>query len=134
MIFNNRNGSGSGNGRGRRSGGGMGKNRTNAGLGGGGMCVCTSCGSTVNHQRGVPCYEMKCPDCDSPMTRDGLVDRKEGVKKPSVIESKCVGCARCVNVCPYEAITMTNGKAVIDQHKCVGCGQCISSCPVNAIK
>ena len=39
------------------------------GLGPGGECVCTNCGHTVPHQRGVPCYQMKCPKCGSPMTR-----------------------------------------------------------------
>jgi len=39
------------------------------GAGPGGDCVCTSCGNTVPHQRGVPCYQMKCPKCGSPMTR-----------------------------------------------------------------
>jgi hypothetical protein len=39
------------------------------GAGPGGECVCTSCGHTVPHQRGVPCYQMKCPKCGSPMTR-----------------------------------------------------------------
>jgi predicted DNA-binding protein (UPF0251 family) len=38
-------------------------------LGPGGECVCTNCGNTVSHQRGVPCYQMKCPKCGSPMTR-----------------------------------------------------------------
>jgi hypothetical protein len=39
------------------------------GAGPGGECVCTGCGHTVPHQRGVPCYQMKCPKCGSPMTR-----------------------------------------------------------------
>jgi len=56
-------------------GGGMGRGRGGRGrmggfgLGPSGDCVCTSCGHTVPHQRGVPCYQMKCPKCGSPMTR-----------------------------------------------------------------
>jgi len=40
-------------------------------LGPGGECICSNpgCGQTVPHQRGVPCYQMKCPKCGSPMTR-----------------------------------------------------------------
>jgi len=41
------------------------------GLGPGGECICTNpgCGTTAPHQRGVPCYQVKCPKCGSPMTR-----------------------------------------------------------------
>ncbi|MCK4714227.1 MAG: DUF134 domain-containing protein [Candidatus Aenigmarchaeota archaeon] len=34
-----------------------------------GECVCTKCGHKVPHQTGVPCYQMKCPECGAPMTR-----------------------------------------------------------------
>jgi len=46
---------------------------------------------------------------------------------------ECVGCENCVPVCPTEAITMVEGKAVIDQEKCTECGTCIDECPVDAI-
>ena len=38
---------------------------------------------------------------------------------------ECVGCESCVPVCPVEAITMVDGKAVIDPEKCNECGTCI---------
>ncbi len=34
-----------------------------------GECACTKCGHKVPHQRGMPCYRMKCPKCGAPMTR-----------------------------------------------------------------
>jgi len=34
-----------------------------------GNCVCPKCGHTEAHQTGVPCYQKKCPKCQSPMTR-----------------------------------------------------------------
>ncbi len=40
------------------------------GLGPGGYCVCPSCGEKVQHIRGTPCYNQKCPKCGSPMTRE----------------------------------------------------------------
>jgi hypothetical protein len=55
-------GSGLGQGRGR---GRMGQ----AGLGPGGNCVCPLCGTTVSHQRGVPCSLTSCPKCGARMTR-----------------------------------------------------------------
>ena len=41
------------------------------GLGAGGNCICPSCGKTAAHQRGVPCTQMKCPQCGTAMTRAG---------------------------------------------------------------
>ena len=50
-------------GRGRTGGGA----RIGAGPGGG--CVCSACGVTVPHQAGLPCSEVKCPKCRTPMAR-----------------------------------------------------------------
>ena len=58
-------GMGQGRGQGRGGRGRMG----GFGLGPGGECVCPNCGYRVPHQRGVPCYTIKCPKCGTPMTR-----------------------------------------------------------------
>ena len=45
---------------------------------------------------------------------------------------KCVGCKMCMKLgCP--AISMKNGKAVIDHTQCVGCGICKEQCKIGAI-
>jgi hypothetical protein len=61
-------GEGPGTGRGLGRGGGRGR-MGGRGLGVGGECVCPNCGHRATHQRGTPCYEMRCPKCGSPMTR-----------------------------------------------------------------
>ncbi len=57
-------GTGRGKGRGGRRGMGGG-----TGLGPGGTCVCPSCGATIPHQAGAPCYELACPKCGAKMAR-----------------------------------------------------------------
>ncbi len=39
------------------------------GAGPSGDCLCPKCGFRSAHQRGVPCYNQKCPKCGSVMTR-----------------------------------------------------------------
>lgn len=51
------------------------------------------------------------------------------------ITDACQGClARpCSKVCPKDAITIKNGRSIIDQEKCIKCGKCLTVCPYNAI-
>jgi Fe-S-cluster-containing hydrogenase component 2 len=51
-----------------------------------------------------------------------------------ITDENCVGCKRCVNVCPSDALAMQGRLAVVDQPKCVGCFKCVEACaPYNAI-
>ena len=42
-------------------------------------------------------------------------------------------CKKCVDACGEQAISMENGRPLINQNKCTDCGNCISTCPVQAI-
>ena len=58
---------------------------------------------------------------------------------------KCIGCGKCVDVCPYKAIDITEiskefedisiivKKSAINSALCKGCGTCAATCPVGAI-
>ena len=56
------------------------------------------------------------------------------VKRYKVTDN-CRGCVAhpCVEVCPKGAISLQNGRSVIDQDKCIKCGKCRAACPYSAI-
>ncbi len=49
-----------------------------------------------------------------------------------VLKEKCSGCGLCVKACPFGAIALTDGMAVINED-CRLCRNCISVCSENAI-
>ena len=51
----------------------------------------------------------------------------------AVNEPQCIGCKKCLSVCPQNAISIIDGKAIIDKQKCIGCGRCPGSCSEKAI-
>lgn len=57
---------------------------------------------------------------------------KGGVAKKSCSVA-CIGCSKCVKVCPHDAITLENFLAYIDYDKCKLCRKCVDECPTGAI-
>ncbi len=51
------------------------------------------------------------------------------------VTDACQGCLAhpCVEVCPKDAVSIKDGRSIIDQDKCIKCGKCIKVCPYNAI-
>ncbi len=53
------------------------------------------------------------------------------------MEDKCAGCGLCVNLCPYQALSLIekDGRTVmhVTEAKCKGCGTCGGFCPGGAI-
>jgi Na+-translocating ferredoxin:NAD+ oxidoreductase RNF subunit RnfB len=46
----------------------------------------------------------------------------------------CLGMGSCARACPFNAIEMINGLAVVHPELCVGCGACVDTCPRKLIK
>lgn len=52
---------------------------------------------------------------------------------PKTCNSGCLGFGTCEKVCPFDAIHVKNGIAVVDKEKCKACGKCIEVCPKHLI-
>jgi ferredoxin len=46
--------------------------------------------------------------------------------------SQIVGCRRCLDLCPTNAIAPAGDHVAIDEKICAGCGQCAAACPTGA--
>jgi heterodisulfide reductase subunit A len=46
----------------------------------------------------------------------------------------CSGCGMCMDVCPYDAISLKDNKAEINEVLCEGCGTCMATCLRAAIE
>ncbi|MBT7914616.1 4Fe-4S binding protein, partial [Candidatus Bathyarchaeota archaeon] len=51
---------------------------------------------------------------------------------PVYVEDGCIGCEQCITACPFGAIDMVDGVAVINE-ACRACGECVPACPVSVI-
>lgn len=58
----------------------------------------------------------------------------EGPKLALVAEDLCIGCCRCLKVCPTDAI-LGAPKQIhnVLREACTGCGNCVDRCPTEAV-
>lgn len=53
---------------------------------------------------------------------------------PKSCNQGCLGFGSCVKACPFDAIHVVNGVAVVDKEACKACGKCIAACPKQLIE
>lgn len=46
----------------------------------------------------------------------------------------CLGFGNCAKACPFDAIKIVDGIAVVDSDKCKACGKCVAECPKHIIE
>ena len=74
-----------------------------------------------------------CPNsCMKPSLNDVGI---EGCKQFSFNADICKGCKKCAIEanCPSKAVSVVEGKAVVDEAKCTKCGVCVGKCPFGAV-
>ena len=56
-------------------------------------------------------------------------------EKRVFVTDACQHCLEhpCTDVCPKKAVSIVNGRSVIDEEKCVKCGMCVDACQYHAI-
>lgn len=58
-----------------------------------------------------------------------------GIKGGMEVEYKedaCISCGVCIKACRTGALSMVDGKVVLDDSKCNKCARCVKSCPTDA--
>ena len=61
------------------------------------------------------------------------VNKDKGPVAKKACSAACIGCSLCVKECKFEAITVENNVAHIDEDKCRLCRSCVKVCPSKAI-
>ena len=79
-------------------------------------------------------------DCDKATNKyhyDGIEDCVAAsmlADGPKECSFGCLGLGTCVRACPFDAIYIDKGIAVVDEEKCTGCEICVAVCPKNIIE
>ena len=70
-----------------------------------------------------------------PIERASFVFGKENMEtKGYFITDNCIGCNKCVEVCPQTCIITATIPYIIEQNHCLHCGNCLTVCPMSAVE
>ena len=117
------------------------------------VTVCDFDAIKIDETTGLPVvHEENCVACGACVTacpKNIIELRKQGPKSRRVYVScanqdkggvarkactvACIGCGKCAKECPFDAITIENNIAYIDDDKCRLCRKCVAVCPTGAI-
>ena len=64
---------------------------------------------------------------------DCIAASKIGGNGPLSCKFGCLGFGTCTKACKYDAISIVNGVAKVNEDRCVGCMACAAACPRNLI-
>jgi ferredoxin len=84
------------------------------------MFICMCCGCCCGVLRSLKRHPQPATVASSPF-------------RASLYVETCTGCGVCETRCQMEAISLDNGKAVLDLNRCIGCGLCMTTCPAESL-
>jgi pyruvate formate lyase activating enzyme len=74
---------------------------------------------TLVFMKGCP---LRCLWCSNPESQKADVQLR-------IVQSRCVGCGKCLEVCPSKAIRRSEeGVVTTDRKLCTDCGKCVDAC------
>jgi len=78
--------------------------------------------------------DVKCNDFILPTTAGYLITGEKTPEQYPKVNSKCISCGLCEEICPKQAIKNTQPEATINYSKCIRCYCCHEVCPEEAIE
>ena len=74
-----------------------------------------------------------CAVVSSLYTGESNCNKDKGIIARKVCSVACIGCGKCVKICPEKAISLSDNLAYIDDNLCLSCQACVDGCPTHAI-
>lgn len=79
---------------------------------------------TTVFMKGCP---LRCQWCHNPESQQL---KRQVMRFPD----RCIGCGKCIEVCPTNVISIENKKMKVDLKKCISCGKCTEFCYAGAME
>jgi len=93
---------------------------------------CTSCGACVKAcPRDI--LEMRPRNKRDLKIFIGCLNEDKGGIAKKACSVACIGCSKCEDICPKDAVIMDNNLAYIDPIACTLCRKCVAVCPTDSI-
>jgi len=93
---------------------------------------CTSCGACVKAcPRDI--IEMRPLNKRDLKIFVGCLNEDKGGIAKKACNVACIGCSKCEDICPKDAVVMTDTLAYIDPALCTLCRKCVEVCPTHSI-
>jgi Fe-S-cluster-containing hydrogenase component 2 len=80
----------------------------------------------------LACRHCSKPPCRSVCDENAITRGSDGIVR--IIATRCIGCGKCIDACPFDAIINLSRDNSICVVKCDLCGECIRFCPPGALK